>query len=96
MSTQFRRFTVRVDSRKADAIEAIAKRIAQTPTDVLRLAIDAYIADRDLGAMSERRLARIGEYSQLVLDLIIREQFPEYRERLIAETDRCMERFHAA
>ncbi|MGF7151940.1 hypothetical protein FHS96_005608 [Sphingomonas zeicaulis] len=96
MSTQFRRYTVRIDSRQADAIEAIAKRTAETPTDVLRRAVDGYLASRDSDAVSERRTARIGEFSHLVLDLIMREQFPEFRERLIAETDRRMEQYHGA
>ena len=38
----------------------------------------------------------IGEYQHLALDIIIREQFPEYRDRLVAETDRRLEQFHGA
>ena len=41
-------------------------------------------------------MARIGEYQHLALDIIIREQFPEYRDRLVAETDRRLEQFHGA
>jgi hypothetical protein len=45
---------------------------------------------------SQRRQARVVEYAQIALDAIIQEQHPEYRERILAETDRRMERYHGA
>ncbi|GAY20621.1 hypothetical protein SFOMI_1151 [Sphingobium fuliginis] len=45
---------------------------------------------------SNRRIARISEFQHLALDIIIREQFPEYRDRIIVETDKRLEQYHGA
>ena len=45
---------------------------------------------------SQRRLARSSEFQQLALDVIIREQYPELRDRLVAETDKRLVQYHGA
>ena len=57
---------------------------------------DAYLGANDLLNASQRRLARISEFQQIALDIIIREQYPEYRDRIIAEADKRLERYHGA
>src|SRR3546814_16241564 len=61
-----------------------------------RTAVDAFLASAGLLTFSQRRIARISEFRQLALDIIIREQFPEYRDRILAETDRRLEQYHGA
>jgi hypothetical protein len=39
-------------------------------------------------------MARIGEFQHLALDVILREQFPQYRDRVVAETDKRVELYH--
>ena len=56
----------------------------------------AFLASANLLSASHRRIARISEFQQLALDIIIREQFPEYRDRIIAETDKRLEQYHGA
>ena len=41
-------------------------------------------------------MARISEFMQLALDVIISEQYPEFRERIIANTDKRLEQYHGA
>jgi hypothetical protein len=36
----------------------------------------------------------VGEYSQLALDTIICEQFPDFRDKIVAATDKRMKRYH--
>ena len=96
MPTPNKHCTVRLDRSKYERIVALAADRACTPSDIIRAAVDRYLAGGDLLSSSNRRMARIGEYQHLALDIIIREQFPEYRDRLVAETDRRMEQFHGA
>jgi hypothetical protein len=39
---------------------------------------------------------RISEFMQLALDVIISEQYPEFRERIIANADKRLEQYHGA
>jgi lysozyme family protein len=85
-----------LDRSKYDRLVGLAAERGCTPSDLLRAAVDAYIASNQLLSSSHRRLARISEFQQLALDIIIREQFPEYRDRIIAETDKRLEQYHGA
>ena len=96
MSTPNKHCTVRIARAKYERVVALAAEQKCTPSDVIRLAVDRYLAGGSLLTESRRRIARISEYQHLALDIIIREQFPEYRDRLIAETDRRLEQFHGA
>lgn len=96
MSTPNKHCTVRLDRVKYERIVVLAAEAECTPSEIIRAAVDRYLAASDLLSSSHRRMARIGEYQHLALDIIIREQFPEYRDRLIAETDRRLEQFHGA
>ncbi len=96
MSTPNKHCTVRLNRTKYERVVELAVERGCTPSDIIRAAIDRYLAGSDLLSSSHRRMARIGEYQHLALDIIIREQFPEYRDRLIAETDRRLEQFHGA
>lgn len=96
MSTPNKHCTVRLNRAKYERVVELAAERECTPSDIIRAAVDRYLAAGDLLASSSRRIARISEYQHLALDIIIREQFPEYRDRLIAETDRRLEQFHGA
>src|SRR3546814_8199601 len=80
--------TVRLDRSKYDRLVAIAAERECTASDLIRHAVDAFLGAGQILAGSQRRLARINEFQHLALDIIIREQFPEYRDRILAETDK--------
>jgi hypothetical protein len=88
--------SVRLDRGKYDRLVALAAERGCTPSDLLRAAVDAFLGSGQLLSSSHRRIARISEFQQLALDIIIREQFPEYRDRIIAETDKRLEQYHGA
>ena len=48
------------------------------------------------GAKVEADRLGIDFLGEIPLDIIIREQFPEYRDRIIAETDKRLEQYHGA
>lgn len=96
MTTPNKHCTVRLDRSKYDRLVTLAAERGCTPTDLLRLAVDTFLSSAQLISSSQRRMARISEFQQLALDIIIREQFPEYRDRIIAETDKRLEQYHGA
>lgn len=96
MTTPNKHCTVRLDRSKYDRLVELAAERGCTPTDLLRLAVDSFLSANQLLSSSQRRIARISEFQQLALDIIIREQFPEYRDRIIAETDKRLEQYHGA
>lgn len=96
MATTFRHCTVRLDRAQHERLEALAITRAVTPSTLIREAIERLLLADDLLSASQRRLARIGEFQQLALDVIIREQFPEFRDRIVGETDRRLELYHGA
>ncbi|WOF43281.1 ribbon-helix-helix domain-containing protein [Sphingopyxis indica] len=96
MSTPNKHCTVRLDRAKYERVVELAAARQCTPSDIIRAAVESYLAGGMLLSSSQRRIARINEYQHLALDIIIREQFPEYRDRLVAETDRRLEQFHGA
>ncbi|WP_337847874.1 hypothetical protein [Sphingomonas sp.] len=96
MTTPNKHCTVRIDRSKYERLVALAAERGSTPTDLIRTAVDGFLASSHLLTASQRRMARISEFQQLALDIIIREQFPEYRDRIIAETDKRLEQYHGA
>ena len=95
MSTT-RHCTVRLDRQQHDRILALAHEQNCNPSDVIRAAVDAYLGTATLLSSSHRRLARISEFMQLALDVIISEQYPEFRDRIIANADKRLEQYHGA
>lgn len=96
MTTPNKHCTVRLDRSKYDRLFELAAERGCTLTDLLRAAVDNFLSSGQLLTSSQRRIARIGEFQHLALDIIIREQFPEYRDRIIAETDKRLELYHGA
>ena len=96
MTTTYRHYNIRLERSQWDRLSAMARAQKVTPAEIVRASIDAYFASADMLSISQRRLARIGEFQQLALDIIIREQFPEYRDRIVAETDKRLEQYHGA
>lgn len=96
MKTTYTQRTIRFDPRQLQRLEAVAAQQGRTVPDILRLIITNYLDGQSALTASQRRQARVTEYAQIALDAIIQEQHPEYRERILAETDRRMERYHGA
>lgn len=96
MSTSYRHFNVRLTRDQWDRVASMARSQNSSVAEVIRSAIDTALDAQLASNTSDRRQIRTAEFSHLVLDFIMRRQFPDFRDRLIAETDRCMELYHGA
>ena len=96
MSFPSKHCTVRFDRQRYERILALAAERGSSPSEIIRAAVDAYLGTAAMLDGSQRRLARIGEFMQLALDVIISEQYPEFRERIIANADKRLEQYHGA
>lgn len=75
-------------------VARVANEKSCSPSEIIRRAIEQYFIGQRLLEKSEARHQRITEYSQVALDTIILEQHPEFRDRIVAETDRRMDKYH--
>ena len=96
MSSKLRHYNVRLTPDQWARLTRLADDRQQTPAKLVRDAVDAFLGANDLLSASQRRLARISEFQQIALDIIIREQYPEYRDRIIAEAHKRLEQYHGA
>ena len=88
--------SLRFDPDQYQFLKDLASTQTCSISDVLRTIIAHYRDRNSMLTTSQRRQARISEYAQVALDAIIREQHPEYRDRILEETNRRMERYHGA
>ena len=96
MSSGSRHFNVRLERTQWDRLVALGEQRDQTPTELIRAAVDAYLGTVSMLSSSHRRLARLSEFVQIAVDILIREQYPEYRDRIVAEADKRLEQYHGA
>ena len=96
MATSYRHYNVRLERAQWDRLSVIAAEQKLSVADVIRSALHVFLSSSDVLTASQRRLARISEFQQLVLDVILREQYPELRDRLVAETDKRLVQYHGA
>ncbi len=90
-----RQSTVRLSPDQIVGVETLAREANCTPAELIRRAINHYIGTQKQLSQGELRHHRISEYSQVALDAIINQQYPDLRPRILAETDRRMEKYHA-
>jgi len=95
MTTKTCRLTIRLEPELWDRLVQQSSNQGDTPVDFVRAAIERHLSTETLLGVSSQRIARVNEFQQLALDIIIREQFPEYRDRIIAQMDKLMATYHA-
>ena len=88
--------TLRLDHSLCDRIDRLAARNGLTRSAMIRHALRSFATEAESSGASQRRMARTVEYAQLALDVIIRDQYPDVRDKLLAETDKRVEQYHAA
>lgn len=96
MGTKFQVINVRITPDVYDRLAEVAQAQKLTRGEIVRAALDLFLLTSTHRDESQRRLARLSEFQHLALDIIIREQYPEYRDRLIAETDKRVGLYHGA
>jgi predicted transcriptional regulator len=88
--------TVRFDLDQFDRVTALAAARNCTPSDIVREAVHAHLGGAAIMTSSQRRIARLSEYLQLAMDVIITEQYPEFRDRILSKIDQRLEQYHGA
>ncbi|WP_082664493.1 MULTISPECIES: ribbon-helix-helix protein, CopG family [unclassified Sphingomonas] len=88
--------TTRLSADQVAQVDAVARRLGCSTGEVIRRAVDQYLIGQKLISDSELRLRRVCEYGQLALDAILQENHPEFRDPILLEVDKRMERFHGA
>ncbi|MBV2149944.1 ribbon-helix-helix protein, CopG family [Sphingobium sp. AS12] len=96
MRPTFVQTSLRLEPELTGRFDRIAAEEGITRAAAMRLALRTYAEAAEQIGSSQRRLAHIAEYMQMAIDVIIREQYPEYRDRLVEETPRRVERYHGA
>ncbi|HEX8414396.1 MAG TPA: CopG family transcriptional regulator [Sphingomicrobium sp.] len=94
MPAHSKRYTLRIDEEVFMAVEGVADRRGVSPAEVMRDAITAWIRGEKKRDESDQRLRRICEFTQVALDVIIRENHPEERDKIVANTDKRMRLYH--
>ena len=96
MRSSYRHFNVRLTATQWERLSALAAERKLTQAEVLRDALDTFLGANDLVSASHRRIARLTEFIQIAVDVLVREQYPEYRDRILAEADKRLEQYHGA
>lgn len=89
-------YTVRLPHELYSQLVAEAKRQDRAHAELTRLAIEQFLIGHQRLRESDARLRRVCEYAQLALDAILQENHPEFRDPILLEVDKRMERFHGA
>lgn len=89
------RTTVSFDDASIGKIDALCERKKTTRSAVIRKAVDAYLDRQSTPPENSKRAAMLREFTQVALDVLIREQAPERREEILATVQDRMERYHA-
>lgn len=65
-----------------------------TKAEHIRAAVAQYLDFHSGKAANLQRLAELSEFNQLVLDQLIRRDFPDLRDKILDAVDERMEKFH--
>ena len=65
-----------------------------TKAEHIRAAVAQYLDFHAGKAANLQRLAELSEFNQLVLDQLIRREFPDLRDKILDAVDERMEKFH--
>ena len=95
MFNQNNRAQVRFDDASIAKIDALCAIRQTTRSSIIREAVTAYLDRHASIPENPKRIAMLREFTQVALDVLIREQAPERREEILATVQDRMERYHA-
>ena len=92
MSTSLRQIPVSLPSDTVEKINAIAKRLGKSRGQIIREALAEHLIKNQ--ATSATRLITLAEFNSAALDVMMEENYPSRRHKLVDEVARRMELFH--
>ncbi|WP_371432877.1 hypothetical protein [Novosphingobium sp.] len=72
--------------------EAVAR--GQNPSEFMRAAVEQHLTFHSGRGANPNRVAELAEFNQLVLDQILRRDFPDLREQVLDAVDKRLGKFH--
>lgn len=92
MSTSMRQIPVALTSVTIEKIDAIAERLGKSRAQIVREAVAEHLIKNQ--AASATRLITLAEFNSAALDVMMEENYPSRRHKLVDEVARRMELFH--
>lgn len=75
-------------------LDALANDLGVSRSEVVRLAVIQYLDFRSGRGANPNRVAEVVEFAQLVLDQVLRRDFPEVRDQVIDAVGARMGKYH--
>jgi metal-responsive CopG/Arc/MetJ family transcriptional regulator len=94
MVSELRRQSVVLDRPTWDRLRAVADDSGITKSELIRSAIEHYLAFRSGQSWNPNRIAELVEYSQMAVDQMLLKLAPETRDEIIEAVDIRMEQYH--
>jgi hypothetical protein len=95
MSTVFKQKCIRFERHHLVELERLCLQQNRNLSDLVRSAVASFLSEEKTTAESNLRHLRVSEYMQICLDWIIQQDYPEVRDKMIAQTDQRIQRYHS-
>ena len=86
--------TVCLSTETWNELDLLASSGGASCSEIVRLAVDHYLAFHAGRGANPNRVAELAEFNQLVLDQILRRDFPDLREQVLDAVDKRLGKFH--
>ncbi len=95
MNIKHVRTTIAIAEPQAHQLDMLSVERGVTRSAIIRDAIHDYLKRSDQQNANLGRMAMTSEFTQIAVDILIREQAPERRDEILATVEERMERYHA-
>jgi metal-responsive CopG/Arc/MetJ family transcriptional regulator len=95
MAKKFTKITVNLTDDRIQQLDARCAENGTIRSAVIREAVNAYLDGREGGITNFGRIAMTSEFTQVAVDILIREQAPDRRDEILATVEERMEQYHA-
>lgn len=86
--------TIKLSDHVSQLVAEVAGRAGVTKSEVIRAAIEQYLDFHAGRGANPNRVAELAEFNQLVLDQILKREFPDLREQVLDAVDKRLGKFH--
>lgn len=78
-----------------DRLGVIAAERRTTRAQIIRIAVEGFLDPAAIDVPNHKRIAELCEFNQLVMDLLVKRDFPDMREEILDVLDQRLGEFHA-
>lgn len=86
--------TTRLSDAVSEELAELARKSRLTKSEIIRDAIEQYLAFKSGKGWDPHRAAEVVEFCQLALDQWVKTNHPDLRDRILDATVRRMEKYH--